>query len=67
MVCLTTHSAPEGWVTFFLTTASQFEARLPAKKFRKYVCLGRNGGGANAASEDEKDTAEVMHEEVSRA
>ncbi|KAK4033812.1 hypothetical protein C8A01DRAFT_49691 [Parachaetomium inaequale] len=63
------------WVFFFLPEVKDrtleeidemFEARLPARRFRKYVCLGSNDGGANAASEDEKDTTEVMHEEVSK-
>jgi len=65
------------WVFFFLPEVKDrtleeidemFEARLPARKFRKYVCLGRNGGGlGTASSPEDKEDAEVMHEEVSKA
>ncbi|KAK4243667.1 hypothetical protein C7999DRAFT_18008 [Corynascus novoguineensis] len=67
------------WVFFFLPEVKDrtleeidemFEARLPARKFRKYVCVGREGGDAVAVSRsvsDDKDAAEVMHEEISKA
>lgn len=45
-----------------------FEARLPARKFRKYVCVGR-GGVANESDSvnSEKKGEEVVHaEEVKR-
>lgn len=47
-----------------------FEARLPARKFRKYVCVGR-GGVANESDKNsvnwEKKGDEVVHaEEVKR-
>ena len=43
-----------------------FEARLPARKFRKYVCTGRSAPGAggkvverrSSAGSDEKDSVE---------
>ncbi|KIW88052.1 uncharacterized protein Z519_11162 [Cladophialophora bantiana CBS 173.52] len=46
-----------------------FEARLPARKFRTYKCVGSVAAVAMAAKEDgssgsEKDHAEVRHEEV---
>jgi hypothetical protein len=50
-----------------LTCDVQFEARLPARKFRKYVCVGRVGEGAGSASgSDEKEAAEVVHEELAK-
>ncbi|KAG8156818.1 hypothetical protein KVR01_013423 [Diaporthe batatas] len=54
------------WVYFFLPEVKDrsleeidemFEARLPAKKFRQYVCVGRAG------REAEKKEAEVVHAE----
>ncbi|KAK3938546.1 putative glucose transporter rco-3 [Diplogelasinospora grovesii] len=62
------------WVYFFLPEVKDrtleeidemFEARLPAKKFRKYVCVGRTTG---TDSEGEAKRREVVHaEEVSMA
>lgn len=45
-----------------------FEARLPARKFRKYVCVGRGGGVANESdSVNSEKGEEVVHaEEVKR-
>jgi SP family sugar:H+ symporter-like MFS transporter len=45
-----------------------FEARLPARKFRKYVCVGRHEPGSDEktvrrrSSGSEKD--EVVHQEI---
>ena len=68
------------WVYFYLPEVKgrtleeidqMFEARLPARKFRKYVCVGRGGGVANGESDSvnsEKNDEEVVHaEEVKRA
>ncbi|KAF1836257.1 general substrate transporter [Decorospora gaudefroyi] len=58
------------WVYFFLPEIKNrtleeidemFEARLPARQFRKYVCVGRIA--PHADSKSEKD--EVVHQEVS--
>ncbi|KAK4118829.1 general substrate transporter [Parathielavia appendiculata] len=64
------------WVYFFLPEVKDrtleeidemFEARLPARKFRKYVCVGHAGGAAGlACGSDEKESADVVHEEVAR-
>jgi len=43
----------------------QFEARLPAKKFRKYHCQGR--GGQQALEQKEKAHEVVHAEEVAWA
>ncbi|KAK3303816.1 general substrate transporter [Chaetomium strumarium] len=62
------------WVFFFLPEVKDrtleeidemFEARLPARKFRKYVCVGRAADGSYATppSADEKEVAEVVHAE----
>lgn len=40
-----------------LTVSAQFEARVPARKFRQYVCIGRAG------RELEKKPSEVVHAE----
>jgi hypothetical protein len=62
------------WVYFYLPEIKNrtleeidemFEARLPARKFRKYVCIGRIVAGGDEKSErhdSEKD--EVVHQEV---
>ncbi|SPQ23489.1 ed6c590e-0083-4974-8011-9bb327d74cdd [Thermothielavioides terrestris] len=65
------------WVFFFLPEVKNrtleeidemFEARLPAWKFRKYVCVGRGATNAGAASgSDEKETTEVTHAELGKA
>jgi SP family sugar:H+ symporter-like MFS transporter len=62
------------WVYFYLPEIKNrtleeidemFEARLPARKFRKYVCIGRVAAGGDEKSErrdSEKD--EVVQQEV---
>jgi hypothetical protein len=66
------------WVFFFLPETKgrtleeideMFEARLPARKFRKHVCVGHVGGGVEkgevGGDEDgEKAMSEVQHAEV---
>lgn len=43
----------------------QFEARLPARKFRTYVCVGRASGNAAAgAKSDDKQAAEGAQAEA---
>ena len=45
----------------------QFEARLPARQFRKYKCVGSVAAVAMAAKEDDgsdKDNGSVSHREV---
>lgn len=65
------------WVYFYLPEIKNrtleeidemFEARLPARRFRKYVCTGRvlaGDMGEKEARESEKD--EVVHQEVVEA
>ncbi|KAK4235243.1 hypothetical protein C8A03DRAFT_46583 [Achaetomium macrosporum] len=65
------------WVFFFLPEVKDrtleeidemFEARLPARKFRKYVCVGRTAGGPAApTSGAEKEVAQVVHAEHTKA
>jgi SP family sugar:H+ symporter-like MFS transporter len=65
------------WVYFYLPEIKNrtleeidemFEARLPARQFRKYVCVGRHGAGVDEkgmrrrSSGSEKD--EVIRQEV---
>jgi hypothetical protein len=62
------------WVYFYLPEIKNrtleeidemFEARLPARRFRKYVCTGRvlaDAGGDKERRDSEKD--EVVHQEV---
>ncbi|KAK4139408.1 uncharacterized protein C8A04DRAFT_15904 [Dichotomopilus funicola] len=61
------------WVYLFLPEVKDrtleeidemFEAKLPARKFRKYVCVGRYGEDVSAGVGSEKDGPEVIHEEV---
>jgi hypothetical protein len=45
----------------------QFEARLPAKKFRRYVCVGRDVSRDVAGDSDSKEpatTVEVVDEDA---
>ncbi|KAL2018419.1 hypothetical protein VTK56DRAFT_838 [Thermocarpiscus australiensis] len=60
------------WVYMFLPEVKDrtleeidemFEARLPARKFRKYVCVGRTGGDAAVASDSDEKAAEIVHAE----
>jgi len=52
------------------TTPAQFEARVAARKFRKYVCMRRAAGSAiavgagGARAADEKEAEAVHTEEV---
>lgn len=39
---------------------SQFEARVPARKFRKYVCVGRVGREAEKKTQDVVEHAEEV-------
>ncbi|KAL2022954.1 hypothetical protein VTK56DRAFT_4169 [Thermocarpiscus australiensis] len=65
------------WVFFFLPETKgrtleeideMFEERLPARKFRNYVCVGHLGAQLKeerpASSENEKVTADVEHKEL---
>jgi hypothetical protein len=45
----------------------QFEARLPARKFRKYVSIGRTGEHAAGSGSDEKEVQAIHTEEVTKA
>jgi hypothetical protein len=45
----------------------QFEARLPARKFRKYVPIGRIGGTVAGSGTDEKEVQAIHAEEVTKA
>ncbi|KAH8600238.1 general substrate transporter [Bisporella sp. PMI_857] len=59
------------WVYFYLPEVKgrtleeideMFEARLPAKKFRKYVCVGRSmGADISGKASNESDAAPVEH------
>jgi len=49
------------------TGGIQFEARLPARKFRKYVPIGRIGGPAAGSGTDEKEVQAIHAEEVTKA
>jgi SP family sugar:H+ symporter-like MFS transporter len=59
------------WVYFYLPEIKNrtleeidemFEARLKARQFRKYVCVGRQDAGRTGSSASEKD--EVVRQEV---
>lgn len=58
-------------VRTFANNNRQFEAKLPAKKFRKYVCVGRYAGAhaldTNSAQALDKQAEEVTHKEHSNA
>ncbi|KAL2173320.1 general substrate transporter [Thermothelomyces heterothallicus CBS 202.75] len=67
------------WVYLFLPEVKDrtleeidemFEARLPARSFRRYVCVGLGGGTTRDASgsvSTDKEAVEVQHQEVSKA
>ncbi|KAK1759961.1 general substrate transporter [Echria macrotheca] len=61
------------WVYLFLPEVKDrtleeidemFEARLPARKFRKYVCARQRGAASGEDMDGEKKELEVVHEEV---
>ena len=63
------------WVYFYLPEIKNrtleeidemFEARLPARKFRKYVCTGRFVGGGDDKTSDRRDSEkdETIRQEV---
>ncbi|KAK4187695.1 general substrate transporter [Podospora australis] len=63
------------WVFFFLPEVKDrtleeidemFEARLPARKFRKYVCAGRGERAVDEASGSDAKAGEVVHAEEVR-
>lgn len=45
----------------YIRSVRQFEARLPAKKFRKYVCVGR--GDAKDDGKQPRKSEEVAYAE----
>jgi MFS transporter, SP family, sugar:H+ symporter len=64
-----THMKPRTKFDHCLTLMPQFEARLPARKFRGYKCVGSVTAVAMAAKADgsegsEKDNGSVTHREV---
>jgi SP family sugar:H+ symporter-like MFS transporter len=61
------------WVYFYLPEIKNrtleeidemFEARLPARKFRKYVCTGRHVPGVEDAKRNSSEKDEAIRHEI---
>ncbi|KXX82708.1 Hexose transporter 2 [Madurella mycetomatis] len=64
------------WIYFFLPEVKgrtleeideMFEARLPARMFRTYICVGKGRGGSPSTAESECEGSEIIHAEEVKA